>query len=99
MNTARQQLHREITPDDLNERLEAGARIVWIDRNHGDRFDVVLETYVESEHVPELIVLDFLAHVPVGTLEERMLDGADLGTSVGQSAINALAAMVKVPGS
>lgn len=98
MQTARQQLIIGIPGDDLNGYLERGARVVWIHRDKHDRFDVVLETAVELEVTPELIVLDFLANVPESLLEEKMLEGADLGTGVARSALNALAGMVKVPG-
>jgi hypothetical protein len=96
MYAARQELVQGIQSSALNEALERGARVVWIQPQSfsDDHWDVVLETYVEDSH-PETIVLDFLAHVDTGTLENKMLEGADMGTGVGKSAINALAEMVK----
>lgn len=94
---ARQQLLSNLTDAELNTQLDLGARIVWMERDH-ERYNVVLETTVDPDVLPELIVLDFLMNVPEPLLERKMLEGADLNTGVARSALNALASMVKVPG-
>jgi len=95
MEAVRQHFFGLITEQEINEYLEQGSRVVWMKPVEGSNtFDVVLETYPASDIVPEAIVLDFLVNVDRVALDKKMLEGADLGTGVAESAIKALMDMV-----
>lgn len=94
MHVARQQFIQNLTYDQLNELLGRGARVVWIEHKSGvGAVAVVLETYVEAEQQPEMIVLDFLATVPPEELERRILEG-EPPEKVGEGALRVLREMV-----
>jgi len=92
----RQTLHTGLTSSELQELLDDHARVVFLKMDAG-LWDAVLEKIEDADVPPESIVVDFLGHVDATLLEKKMLEGADMGTGVGVSALKALMDMA-VPG-
>lgn len=94
MEGIRQRLHTAIASDELNERLGAGARVVYLVRKGPEGlWDAVLETE-ESDFNPRAYVLDFLVNVDAAYLEQKMLENPALDSGPGKAALAALAEMV-----
>jgi hypothetical protein len=89
-----QKLHQGLSTDEVNEHLALGARIVYLKRAWKEGlWDAVFETEaVEAD--PRLLVLDFLANVDPGKLEDKMLENPSLDAGPGKTALAALAEMV-----
>jgi hypothetical protein len=100
MYPVRQTLHEGITRDELQELLDDGARVIWVDRvMHGKSlYDVILEVDGAAGDVsPDQWVMDFLLSVNPVELEKKMLENPDLEFGPGRAAVAALMDVVRPP--
>jgi hypothetical protein len=95
---SRQQLLR-LTWDEINEQLDKGARVVWMQRTipSGDKelFDAVLDTEIQTDVSPVDVIRGFLGSVSPSKLEKGMLEDDCIQLTPGEAALKVLGGMVK----